>query len=307
MFPLRSTSNNATQDAGQNALQELRDLPVEQIEPNLSQPRRYFDEATLEELAGSLKERGVLQPVLVRPLKEGKYQLVAGERRWRAAKLAGLETIPALLSPYDDGAALEVALIENMAREDLNPVEEARACATLVKELGLTIEQVGQRVGRSRVAVSNLMRLLGLSEEILELLERGQLSEGHGRALLTAKDRESHRELARKTIEKGWSVRVLEDRARESNGTDSVPKSPGSASDSAVPMPRQDSGQQGHDLGVTVFNVAKVWGDVLGVEVQVRTLRAPKLRVEVVFNSAEAALAAGGHLAEQVARGKKRR
>jgi ParB family transcriptional regulator, chromosome partitioning protein len=287
--------------------QELRELPVQEIEPNLSQARRYFDEATLQELAGSISERGVLQPVLVRPGPEGKYRLIAGERRWRAAKLAGLETIPALLSPYDDATALEVALIENMAREDLNPVEEARACATLVKELGLTIEQVGQRVGRSRVAVSNLMRLLGLSAEILELLERGQLTEGHGRALLTAKDHESHRELARKTIEGGWSVRTLEDRARHSNSTDSVPKSPGSASNSAVPMPRQDSGQQGHDLGVTVFNVAKVWGDVLGVEVQVRTLRAPKLRVEVVFNSVEAALAAGGHLAEQVARGKKRR
>jgi ParB family chromosome partitioning protein len=118
--------------------QELRDLPLEEIEPNLSQARRYFDQATLQELAGSISERGVLQPVLVRPGPEGKYQLIAGERRWRAAKLAGLETIPALLSPYDDATALEVALIENMAREDLNPVEEARACATLVKEFGLS-------------------------------------------------------------------------------------------------------------------------------------------------------------------------
>jgi ParB family chromosome partitioning protein len=298
---------------------QLRELSVREIEPNLSQPRRYFDETALQALADSIGERGVLQPVLVRPSADGKYQLVAGERRWRAAKLAGLETIPALLSPYDDGAALEVALIENMAREDLNPVEEARACATLVKELGLTIEQVGQRVGRSRVAVSNLMRLLGLSAEILELIERGELSEGHGRALLTAKDHESRRELARQTIEKGWSVRVLEDRARESNSTDSVPKSPGSASDSAVPMQRQGHGQQrrdldttafgqqGQDLDMVAFNVAKVWGDVLGVEVGVRTLRGRQLRVEVVFNSPEAALAAGGHLAEQVARGNKRR
>jgi ParB family transcriptional regulator, chromosome partitioning protein len=294
---------------------QLRELPLDEIEPNLSQARRYFDQGTLQELASSMKERGVLQPVLVRPGPEGKYQLVAGERRWRAAKLAGLETIPALLSPYDDATALEVALIENMAREDLNPVEEARACATLVKEFGLTIEQVGQRVGRSRVAVSNLMRLLGLSAEILELLERGELSEGHGRALLTAKDPRVHRELARRTIEQGWSVRRLEARARGSNvdgprlrrGPEGVGLERDSEGerDTGQEQERERDAEQAQDM--IAFNVAKVWGDVLGVEVQVRTLRAPKLRVEVVFNSAEAALAVGGHLAEAVARGKKRR
>ena len=188
--------------------QELRELALEEIEPNRLQPRQYFDEAALDALARSIVQRGVLQPVLVRSLEDGKYEMIVGERRWRAAMIAGLQRIPALVCPFDDETALEAALIENMAREDLNPVEEARACAMLVKEFGLSIEQVGRRVGRGRVAISNLMRLLGLSPEILELMERGQLSEGHGRALLTAKDHESHGELARRAIEEGWSVRV---------------------------------------------------------------------------------------------------
>ena len=137
------------------------------IAPNPRQPRRDFDEETLVALAESIRLRGVLQPVLVRPLPSGKYELIAGERRWRAAGLAELETIPAIVRHHDDAASLEVALIENMAREDLNPIEEARACAALTEELGLTREEVGQRVGRSRVAVSNLIRLLDLPDEAL--------------------------------------------------------------------------------------------------------------------------------------------
>jgi ParB family transcriptional regulator, chromosome partitioning protein len=294
--------------------QDLQELPLDLIDPNLSQPRRYFDEAALEGLATSIGERSVLQPVLVRPVENDRYQLVVGERRWRAAKLAGLETIPALVSDYEDLAALEAGLIENMAREDLNPVEEARACATLVNELGLTLEQVGQRVGRSRSAVSNLMRLLDLSAEILELLERGELSEGHGRALLTARDRESHRELARRAIEGGWSVRRLESRARESNGLGSVPNAAlndaGPASGQARGGHTQESSQQGaHEQAqdVTARNIAKVWGDALGAEVEVRHMRGSKLRVEFVFDSSEGALALGGQIAEKIARGTKRR
>src|SRR3954447_1526347 len=130
---------------------ELRELPVELIAPNPHQPRRHFDEEALVALAGSLRERGVLQPVLVRPVRGGTYELIAGERRWRAARLAGLETVPALVRPQDDAASLELALIENMAREDLNPIEEARGCALLVEELGMTREAIGRRLGRSRV------------------------------------------------------------------------------------------------------------------------------------------------------------
>src|SRR4051794_29181581 len=186
---------------------ELRELPVELITPNPSQPRRHFDEAGLLALAGSLRERGILQPVLVRPLPGGTYELIAGERRWRAAQLAGLETIPALVRPHDDAASLELALIENMAREDLSPVEEARACALLVEELGLTREELGRRIGRSRVAVSNLLRLLDLPDEALDLLAAGELTEGHGRALLLASGHDDRRRLARAAAADGWTVR----------------------------------------------------------------------------------------------------
>src|SRR5919197_1161947 len=143
-------SSTAARDAARDP--ELRDLPVDLIGPSPHQPRQRFDEEGLVALADSLRERGVLQPVLVRPLPGGTYELIAGERRWRAAQLAGFDTIPALVRPHDDAASLELALIENMAREDLSPVEEARACALLVEELGLTREELGRRIGRSRVA-----------------------------------------------------------------------------------------------------------------------------------------------------------
>jgi ParB family chromosome partitioning protein len=193
---------------------ELRHVPVELISANPRQPRQGFDEGALVALADSLRERGVLQPVLVRPVLGGRYELIAGERRWRAAQLAGFGTVPALVRPHDDAASLELALIENMAREDLNPVEEARACALLVEELGLTREDVGRRVGRSRVAVSNLLRLLDLPDEVLELLADGHLTEGHGRALLTASDHDARRRLGRTAAKEGWSVRQTETRAR---------------------------------------------------------------------------------------------
>ena len=172
--------------------------------PNPSQPRRRFDDETLDALADSVRERGLLQPILVRPRTGGRYELVAGERRWRAAQRAGLETVPALVQARDDAQTLEAALVENMAREDLNPVEEARAVAALVEELGLTREDAGRRIGRSRVAVSNLLRLLDLPDEVLEHLEEGRLSEGHGRALLLTDDHAARRSLA-------------SDAARESN------------------------------------------------------------------------------------------
>jgi ParB family transcriptional regulator, chromosome partitioning protein len=197
---------------------ELRQIPVELIAPNPRQPRRDLDEGALVSLAESLRERGVLQPVLLRPLPGGTYELIAGERRWRAAQLAEIETVPALVRPHDDAESLELALIENMAREDLNPVEEARACALLVEELGLTREDVGRRVGRSRVAVSNLLRLLDLPDEVLDLLAAGHLSEGHGRALLTAADHDDRRRLARCAVQEGWSVRQTEARARQAGG-----------------------------------------------------------------------------------------
>ena len=259
-------------------LEDLRMIPVELISPNPKQPRRAFDDGALEALAGSLRERGVLQPVLVRPVAGGTYELVAGERRWRAAQLADLETIPALVRARDDGEALEAALIENMAREDLNPVEEARACAALVEELGLTRETVGLRVGRSRVAVSNLLRLLDLPDEALALIERGDLSEGHGRALLLATDHADRRRLARSAVADGWSVRVLEAKAREANEPD-APASARRATTRAVHP----------DQAAAATEIADALGGALGVEVTVKP-SATGYRAEISFEDPADAL-----------------
>jgi ParB family transcriptional regulator, chromosome partitioning protein len=197
------------EDAG-----ELRELPVGLIKPNPGQPRTNFDPEALSALAASIEASGVVQPLLVRPLPDGSYELVAGERRWRAAQEAGLEKVPAVIRDQAESERLQAALIENMVREDLNPVEEARACAALVEDLGLTKEELSKRVGRSRPAVSNLIRLLELPDEALELLEGGELSEGHGRALLGASGNDVRRRLARDAVRGGWSVRETENRVR---------------------------------------------------------------------------------------------
>jgi ParB family chromosome partitioning protein len=198
----------------------LRELPTELIKPNPRQPRRSFADEALAELAQSIGSRGMLQPIVVRPLAGGLFELVAGERRLRAAKIAELESVPAVVREADDWERLDLALAENMAREDLNPVDEARACAMLVEDLGLTKGEVGRRVGRSRVAISNLIRLLELPEEVLELIESGALTEGHGRALLLCKDHAARRRLALEARDGGWSVRQTEDRAREAEGAE---------------------------------------------------------------------------------------
>lgn len=193
---------------------DLRELPVALIKPNPSQPRTKFDEEALAGLAASIESSGIVQPLLVRPLPDGSYELVAGERRWRAAQQAGLDKVPAVVRDQAVAERLQAALIENMVREDLNPVEEAKACAALVEELGLTKEELARRVGRSRPAVSNLIRLLELPDEALELLEGGELSEGHGKALLGAAGHDVRRRLARDAVRGGWSVRETEERVR---------------------------------------------------------------------------------------------
>jgi len=185
----------------------LRELALDLIKPNPRQPRRDFDEEALLALSESIGSRGLLQPILVRPLAGGKFELVAGERRLRAAKLAGLESIPAVIRQAEDWERLDLALAENMARVDLNPIEEARACAMLVDDLGLTKGEVGRRIGKSRVAVSNLIRLLELPDEVLEMVESGILSEGHGRAILQCKSHAERRRLAADARARGWSVR----------------------------------------------------------------------------------------------------
>jgi ParB family transcriptional regulator, chromosome partitioning protein len=193
---------------------ELRDVPVALIRPNPDQPRKRFDPESITALARSIADAGVVQPLILRPLPDGRFELIAGERRWRAAQEAGMETVPALVRDEDETLRLQTALIENVAREDLNPVDEARACAALVEDLGLTKEELARRLGRSRVAISNLVRLLDLPDAALELLERGQLSEGHGRAILQAKGASRRAELAGLAVAEGWSVRDTERRAK---------------------------------------------------------------------------------------------
>jgi ParB family chromosome partitioning protein len=193
---------------------ELRELPVELIKPNPSQPRRRFDPESMDVLVASIQASGLVQPLLVRPLADGSYELIAGERRWRAAQEVGLERVPAVVRESAEAERLQTALVENMVREDLNPVEEARACAALVEDLELSKEEVGRRVGRSRSAISKLVRLLDLPDEALELLESGELSEGHGRAILQVRGNDVRRRLARDAVAGGWSVRETENRAK---------------------------------------------------------------------------------------------
>jgi len=192
----------------------LRELPLDLIVPSPNQPRTEFDEQRLLELAESIRAQGLLQPIVARSLAGGRYELIAGERRFRAARIAQLERIPAVVRAAEDSECLELALAENVARVDLNPIEEARACALLVDDLGLSKGEVGKRVGKSRVAVSNLIRLLVLPDETLALIASGGLSEGHGRAILTCPDHEERRRLGRSARDEGWSVRETERQAR---------------------------------------------------------------------------------------------
>ena len=196
--------------AGQVTLMELE---MSQIRPNPRQPRTVFDPDAIETLAESIKSEGVVQPIIVRDAGEG-YEIVAGERRWRAAQRAGLSTIPTIVRPLDERESMITALAENVAREDLNPVEQARAYAALADELGLSQTEIARRVGKSRPAVANTMRLLELPDEVLDLISAGQLSEGHGRALLLTAGQDERIGLAKRAVSRGLSVRDLEAAAK---------------------------------------------------------------------------------------------
>ena len=229
----------------------LRELPLAEIAVNRRQPRRAFAADELEELAASIKALGVVQPVVVRPLQPAapaaagearapassghRYELIAGERRLRAAALAGLEYIPALVRPADDIASLEIALAENVAREDLNSIEEAQAYASLVDEFGLTHERIAELVGRSRATVTNLLRLLELPDDVRLMIEQGELSEGHGRALLTLPDHGQRRKVARLVASQGLSVRQAEALVKKLNE-----EAPGGAGSAARPVASPD-------------------------------------------------------------------
>lgn len=197
---------------------ELIEIPISALEANPHQPRVHFDEETLTDLAASIAEIGVLQPVLVRRVGEGQYQLIAGERRWRAAKRAGLATIPAIVRLTDDMASMEQALVENLHRQDLTPLEEAAAYQQLIEDFGLTHEALASRVGKSRPSISNALRLLALPAAVQSLIADGRLSAGHAKALLGTPDRAYQEHLARRAVDEGWTVRAVEEAVRQRQG-----------------------------------------------------------------------------------------
>jgi len=192
----------------------FREVPISSIQPNPFQPRRHFDEEALSSLSASIRELGVLQPLLVRAKDPGEYQLIAGERRWRAAKRAGLPTVPVIVRDIDDLASLEQAVVENLHRKDLNPLEEAAAYQQLLEDFAMTHDQLATRVGKSRAAVTNTLRLFQLPASIQRLIAEGQITAGHARTLLSTPDRDFQEQLAQRIVADGLSVRVVEEEIR---------------------------------------------------------------------------------------------
>ena len=210
-------AENGTEESNRSA----EELKLSDLEPNRGQPRKDFDDETLAELADSISQHGILQPLLVRPIFGGGYQIVAGERRWRAARMAGLTTVPAIIRELDDEQVMEIALIENLQREDLSPLEEAMGYQSLMDSYDMTQEEVAKIVGKSRSAVANVLRLLKLPEEVQALIRSGQVSAGHGRALLSFPDDAEKIAVAKRGIEEDLSVREVERLAQKAN---EVPK-----------------------------------------------------------------------------------
>ena len=241
-------------------------LPISQVEPGLNQPRKRFDPDSLSELADSIRIHGVIQPLTVRRLSSGYYQIIAGERRWRAAKQAGLDEIPAVIIEADDRKVMELGLIENLQREDLNPAEEARGYQTLMAEYGLTQEQVAQRMGKSRPAVTNALRLLNLPEDLMALVEDGSLSAGHARALLGAPNQTLQRQAAKAVLEKGLSVRQTEALVK------------------ALQKEKKETPQEDNVLSIYLADIEKNLGSQLGRKVHIQH-KGKKGKVELEYYS----------------------
>ena len=242
------------------------ELEISQVRPNPRQPRRVFDDDAIQRLADSVRADGVVQPIIVRDVGDG-YEIIAGERRWRAARLAGLRTIPSLVRSADERELLILALAENVAREDLNPVDQARAYAVLADELDLSQTEIARRVGKSRPAVANTMRLLELPDEVLDIVSAGTLSEGHGRALLQASGQDERVGLAKTAVSRGWSVRECEVAAKRAG--------------KAKPAPKRTPGAMDDELAHLAVDAA--WQS-LGLRASVR--RGPRGgRVEIHFTS----------------------
>ena len=201
-------------------------LRISEIEPNRSQPRKEFDESALADLADSIREHGVIQPLLVRPLPTGGYQLVAGERRWRASRMAGLGEVPVVIRELSDHEAMELALIENLQRQDLNPMEEALGYRSLMEEYQMTQEEVAKAIGKSRPAIANSLRLLAVPQQVVDLIREGKLSAGHGRALLALEEESAILEAAQTAVKKHWTVREIEKMAQSSHQKTKVSTGP---------------------------------------------------------------------------------
>jgi len=251
----------------------FREIPLSAIEPNPGQPRTQFDEESLGELTASIRELGVLQPILVREVATGRYQLIAGERRWRAAKRAGLATIPAILRTADDRGLVEQALVENLQRQDLTALEEAAAFQQLIEDFGLTHDDVATRVGKSRSTVTNTVRLLQLPAAIQRFVAEGQLTAGHARALLGSPDRAFQEQLARQAVAEHWSVRETEDAVRDRPATPNTPDAPRPA---AVPTLRPPG----------LLELESLLAEYLNTRVSI-TMRGAKGRVAIEFATLE--------------------
>jgi ParB family transcriptional regulator, chromosome partitioning protein len=210
LLPTRNTAGPTSLPSSD----DVHRLPIEQLTPNPNQPRRDFDQAALLELTQSIEHEGIIQPIVVRRVSAHEYQIIAGERRWRAAKLAGLQQVPVIVRDADDQQALELAIVENIQREDLNPIELAIAFQRMATELGLSHDQIGQKTGKERTTITNSVRLLQLPDELQAMIAAKQLSAGHARALLKFEDAQTQREIAQLCIAEGWSVRQIEEFTR---------------------------------------------------------------------------------------------
>lgn len=242
-------------------------LPISQVEPGLNQPRKRFDQEALDDLTESIRTHGIIQPLTVRRLASGYYQIIAGERRWRAAKAAGLAEVPVVIIEADDRKVMELGLIENLQREDLNPAEEARGYQVLMEEYGLTQEQVAQQMGKSRPAIANTLRLLALPQEVLTMLEEGTLSAGHARAILGAPTQELQKEAAKKTVEAQLSVRQTEALVK------------------AMQRPKKEqTSPQGPDLSLYIGELEKDLSGRLGRKVKIAH-KGKKGRIELEYYS----------------------
>lgn len=253
----------------ENDKEKVTSLKLAQIEPNKEQPRKNFDEEKLQQLADSIKQHGVIQPIIVKDLNNGYYQIVAGERRWRASRIAGLKEIPAIVRTYDELATMQIALIENLQREDLNPIEEALSYKALLDDFALTQEKVSEQVGKSRSAIANTIRLLSLPKQIQKLLEEGAISGGHARAILSVTSEEGKLQLTEKIIENELNVRQAEQLAKTLNAQ----------------KPKKESAQpQTSAFDLQLQGIQKRMSDLLGTKVKILN-GSKKGKIEIEYYS----------------------